>query len=258
MGTAMPVEIAAAHRRALAPLFQNCRYDRVLIDSVLEGLFGSAFADSAGRPTVARLDSGAFTLLAGNPRADAAQALLRLAPIDYVTPQNDPWRRLLREEFGDRISALPFTDFSPAALDPVRLEKLIATLPPAFELGKIDGPLAERLPADTGNAYFFENYASVDDFLGRGAGYVILYGGSVVSAAAAMAQSSRAIDVEIETVPDFRKRGLGTVVGAKLVSHCLARGIEPRWLAANAASERLALKLGYVRGETYETFALRS
>ena len=71
-----------------------------------------------------------------------------------------------------------------------------------------------------------------------------------------MARSSQAIDIEIETVPGFREQGLGTAVGAKLVSHCLERGIEPRWLAANAASERLALRLGYVRGETYETFAV--
>lgn len=254
----MPVEITAAERPILVSLFQNCRYDRVLIDSVLEGLFGSAFADSDVRPTVARLDSGAFTLLGGNSRAAATKALLRLAPIDYVTPQNEAWRRLLREEFGDRISALPFTDFSAAALDPAHLAKLVAALPPAFALAPIDKSLAERLPSDTGNAYFFENYASVDDFLERGVGYVILYRGRIVSAATAMAQSSRAIDIEIETVTDFRRRGLGTVVGARLVATWLARGIEPRWLAANAASEKLALKLGYVRGETYETFALRS
>ena len=51
----MPVEIEAGDRDVLGPLFENCPYDRVLIDSVLEGYFGSAWADSCssccgGRP----------------------------------------------------------------------------------------------------------------------------------------------------------------------------------------------------------------
>jgi hypothetical protein len=50
---------------------------------------------------------------------------------------------------------------------------------------------------------------------------------------------------------------LGTAVGARLALHCLERGTEPQWLAANAVSERLALRLGYVPGQTYETFAIR-
>jgi len=251
------MEIKAADRNALIPLFKDCQYDRVLIDSVLEGNFGSAYADSVSQPMVARLDSGAFTMLGGNPIAAGAKDLLRHAPIYYVTPQDNEWRNLLQCEFGTRISALSFTDFFPKSLDLAQLAKLIWAVPPTFELKRIDEPLAEQLPSDIGNEYFFENFQSVDDFLRRGIGFCILHQDKVVSAATSMAQSSKAIDIEIETVSDFRKQGLGTAVGAKLVSYCLEKRIEPRWLAANAVSERLALKLGYVRGETYETFAVQ-
>jgi RimJ/RimL family protein N-acetyltransferase len=251
------MEIKAADRNILIPLFNNCQYDRVLIDSVLEGNFGSAYADSVSQPMVARLDSGAFTMLGGNPIAAGVKDLLRRAPIYYVTPQDNEWRCLIQDEFGTRISALPFTDYSSKSLDPARLAKLIWTVPPTFELKRIDKPLAEQLPSDIGNEYFFENFQSVDDFLGRGIGFCILHQNKIVSAATSMAQSSKAIDIEIETVPDFRKQGLGSVVGAKLVSYCLEQRIEPRWLAANAISEKLALKLGYVRGVTYETCAIQ-
>jgi hypothetical protein len=253
----MLVDIGAADRHALAPLFEGCQYDRVLIDSVLEGHCGNAYADSASKPTIARLDSGAFTMLAGNPMAAGVKDLLRLAPIEYVTPQNDDWRRLLQDEYGTRTSVLPFTDFSPASLDAGHLVRLVWTLPAGFELERIDRPLAERLSSDTGNECFFESFRSVDDFLERGMGYGILHQDRIVSAATSMARSRKAIDIEIETVADFRKRGLGTVVGARLVLSCLEQGIEPRWLAANAVSEKLALKLGYVRGEVYETFAIQ-
>lgn len=50
---------------------------------------------------------------------------------------------------------------------------------------------------------------------------------------------------------------MGTVVGAALVLHCLQRGIEPKWLAANSVSERLALKLGYTKGETYTNCCIK-
>ena len=85
-------------------------------------------------------------------------------------------------------------------------------------------------------------------------GYCILYRNVVVSAATSMAVCNGAIDIEIETTSEFRKRGLGTIVGAKLVLDCQKNGIEPKWLAANVESEKLAQKLGYVKVNTYETF----
>jgi len=254
----MPVEIQVAERHSLIPLFENCPYDRVLIDSVLEGHFGRAYADTVASPTTARLDSGTFTMLGGNPRAAGVIDLLRLAPIGYVTPQTADWRRTLQDEFGMQMTALPFTDFSAVALDQAHLARLIGALASVFELKRIDQELAEQLSSDMGNANFLENFSSVDDFLERGIGYCILHQNKIVSAATSMAQSRRAIDIEVETVADYRKQGLATVVGAQLVAVCLEQGIEPRWLAANTASERLALKLGYVRGERYETLAIQA
>jgi hypothetical protein len=63
------VEIASPERNVLVPLFRENRYDTVLINSVLEGYFGVSYADSKSTPSVARLDSGAFAMLGGNPQA---------------------------------------------------------------------------------------------------------------------------------------------------------------------------------------------
>ena len=196
-------------------------------------------------------------MLGGNLTAAGAKCLLDLAPISYVTPQNDAWRNLLQREYGTRISVLPFTDFASKSLDPTHLTDSISALPSDFKLRRIDKPLADRLPSDIGNEFFFENFHSVDDFLGRGIGFCILHQGKAVSAATSMAQSAKAIDIEIETVLAFRKQHLGTIAGAKLVIYCLENQIEPRWLAANSVSEKLALKLGFVRGETYETYEIQ-
>ena len=254
----MPVELQIADRHRLIALFENCPYDRVLIDSVLEGYFGRAHADSPVNPAAARLDSGAFTILGGNPNAAGVKDLLHLAPIGYVTPQTDEWRHTLQDEFGTHVRTLAFVEFSAVALDRAHLARLTGTLPAPFELKRIDRALAEQLPTDMGNEYFFENFHSIDDFLGRGIGYCILRRNKIVSAATSMAQSRRAIDIEIETVAGYQKQGLATVVGAQIAAYCLERGIEPCWLAANAASERLALRLGYVRGDRYETLEIQA
>ena len=252
-----PVEIKAAGRNRLIPLFEDCKYDRVILDSVLEGNFGSAFTDSVDLPIVVRLDSGKFTILGGNPKAKSAKSLLHLAPINYVTPQDDEWRRLLQNEFSGHIYEISFTAFSPKNLDMSHLEDLISAKPNAFELKRIEKPLAEQMPSDVGNEHFYETFETVDDFLHRGIGFCILYQDKIVSAATSMARSSKAIDIEIATVPNFREQGLGTVVGAKLVSHCLERGIEPCWIADSTVSEKLAIKLGYTKGETYTTYEIQ-
>lgn len=77
------VEIATHARQVLRALFEKSAHDTVLIRSVLEGHFGSALADSESNPSVARLDSGAFTMLAGDPHSSAVPALLRERPISY-------------------------------------------------------------------------------------------------------------------------------------------------------------------------------
>jgi len=252
----MVVEVEPGGRHSLIPLFANCRHDRVLIDSVLEGHFGRAYADSADGPAVARLDSGAFTMLGGNPRAAGVRDLLRVASVHYVTPQTAEWRATLEGEFGPWLSTLPFVEFSAAALDRAHLLAFSRALPAGFELRCVDQALAERLPADLGNDGFLECFHSIADFLKRGIGYCVVCQGRIVSAATSMARSLWAIDIEIETAPGYRRRGLATAVGARLVVQCLEWGIKPCWLAANAASEGLARKLGYVRGSRYETLAI--
>jgi GNAT superfamily N-acetyltransferase len=252
-----PLEIPVIDRRSLKVLFESCRYDRVIIDGILEGSFGRAYADSASAPTVSRLDSGSFTVLAGDPNADAAVALVRLAPICYVTPQTDEWRAALQQEFGPDMTVLSFTDFSHAELDREHLVGLTETLQSSFELKAIDRELAEVMTFQMGNEYFFENFNSITDFLDRGMGYCIVHRNKIVSCAMSMARSRQAIDIDIVTMPDHRKQGLATVAAARLVLRCLEAGIEPRWLAANRASERLAIKLGYLEGESYETLAIQ-
>ena len=104
-------ENATCDRDILYPLFDNNQFDTVIAHSVLEGYCGASIADSERAPTVARVDSGAFTIFGGNPKAKAPQDLLRLDSIAYVTPESPQWKVLLQAEYGDALHAIQFTEF---------------------------------------------------------------------------------------------------------------------------------------------------
>lgn len=255
----MPVTaVPTAVRAVLAPLFAAHRRDRAFIDCVLEGHVGEALADSLVAPTAARLDCGPFAVLGGDPRSPIARDLVRHAPFDWVTPETDAWRDLLTTEFGDRIRRIRFVELSAEGLELRRLRAMMQVLPRGYRLARLDAQLTEALLRDLRKEWLLESYASMDDFLSRGVGYVVLRDERVVGAATSAVSSSRAIDIDIEVAPGHRRQGLGTAVAAALACDCLERGIEPLWLASNDVSVRLAQKLGYIVGGEYETFEIRA
>jgi GNAT superfamily N-acetyltransferase len=60
-------------------------------------------------------------------------------------------------------------------------------------------------------------------------------------------------DLGFETLPEFRKRGLGSVVAAAALEHGIAKGIEIHWTCAedNLGSRRSAEKLGLQHERNY-------
>jgi GNAT superfamily N-acetyltransferase len=254
----MPVTtVPSEARSSLVRLFAAHRRDRALIDCVLEGHVGQAFADKLALPSAARLDCGPFAALGGDPASPSARDLVRHAPIDWITPETDAWRAFLEAEFAGRIRRIRFAELSAAGLDAGQLEARSRALPKGYELARLNAELAEALIRDLGKQWLLDSYASMDDFLNRGIGYVVLHEGQVVASAASAVSSSRAIDIDIEVLPAHRRKGLGAAVGAALALECLRHDIEPLWLASNDISVRLARKLGYIAGGTYETFEIQ-
>jgi len=240
----------------IAFLFEESKYDTVMIRSVLEGYFGTAHVDSIENPTVARLDTGSFTMFAGDAESDEVLELIKVNPVYIVTPETEEWMAVLRSEFKYNITDLNFTECISDDIAIKRLNEIIDSLSEDYSIRKIDRELAKRLPDDIDNEYFFENFNDIEDFMNRGVGYCVLHADKIVSAATSTAACNTAIDVEIQTDLRFREKGLGRIVGAALVKHCINNHLTPHWLAANESSLRLAIKLGYVEGRRYTTFEI--
>ena len=60
--------------------------------------------------------------------------------------------------------------------------------------------------------------------------------------------------IEIDTRVDFRRQGLATACGARLILNCLERGLYPSWDAHSRASLSLAEKLGYKLDRPYPAY----
>ncbi|MDR1687290.1 MAG: GNAT family N-acetyltransferase, partial [Clostridiales bacterium] len=99
----------------------------------------------------------------------------------------------------------------------------------------------------------FKDYAEYQK-LAIGAG--ILHQGKLVAGASPYAVCDGGIEIEIDTKPEYRRRGLATVCGAKLILECLSRSIYPSWDAHDKRSANLAEKLGYHVSHPYTAYEL--
>ena len=79
-------------------------------------------------------------------------------------------------------------------------------------------------------------------------------GGLPLAGAASYAVCDGAIEIEIDTRPDFRRLGLATACGGKLILECLQRGLYPGWDAHDRRSLALAEKLGYRLAHPYTAY----
>ena len=84
-------------------------------------------------------------------------------------------------------------------------------------------------------------------------GYVIMEDDVIAAACTSAFVFSKGLEFNIVTHPEFRNRGLATIVAAaRLIIDCLDKGLEPHWDAANDISRKLALKLGNQEKSIYE------
>lgn len=240
----------------IASLFSQHQYDTVILYTILEGYHGEAFVDDINNPTVARLDSGTLTILGGDPTSEHVNDLLHSKPIQFVSPETKEWHTVLEKEFKGKISQIEFTECYSSSININHLDDFINMMPSDYYIVAIDRLLAERITSELDSDYFLEHFSSINDFLLRGIGYCILHNNQIVSAATSTAACLHAIDVEIKTNADYQRTGLGTIIAASLVKGCLEKDIDPKWLAANDRSSRLAKKLGYTKGTTYTTLMI--
>lgn len=246
-------------RKQLFPMFKNMN-DTIIL-SCLQGHMGTAWVDDLINPTVAQVLVGVFVFFTGNPHANASEELLLNLPNDILVIVNtDEWKNRIETFYNGSIEKFQRYSFKKNVehLDSNHIRSFISTLPEGYELKKIDASLAYDPSLQKLSEDFTSQFDSIDDYIHKGVGFCILHDGQIVCAASSYSVYDDGIEIEIDTHPNHRRKGLATVAASTLILDCLSRGKYPSWDAANLESVHLAQKLGYVLEEVYDTYYIDS
>ena len=234
-----------------APLFAG--WEETMIWSCLEGAMGRVFA--AGRPVcsaAARIAD--FCFLAGRPDA----ALLREAAgrAALLVPRDEAWAELVEREWGAGVRRFEryATRKEPRAFDRPRLRGFAGQLPPGCRILPIGEALYHRLAGADWSRDFCGQFPDWPAYQRRGLGFAALCEGKPVSGASSYTVWSGGIEIEVDTAPGFRRRGLARACAARLILECLDRGLYPSWDAHDARSLALAESLGYRSAGPYPAY----
>lgn len=250
----MLIELFGESRRVLGPLFRGNRKLHGAAAAALSGEFGRAWGDSATTPNVGLVEIE-FYFVAGDASGPAAADAVRAIPRDTsVVPLGEPWEALIRRIKGDVIVEHTRVAFDAGPWDRTRLAQQASALPPGYTLDRITAQNVDRF-ASLEHA-LVSNYRSTRDFAAHGVGFGVEHDGRFVAGCASFTRAAGKLEFEIQTHPDFRRRGLATAAAAAMIVHCIDNGLEPCWDAHNEGSALLAEKLGFVNRLPYTVFEL--
>lgn len=247
---------------AVEPLFEG--WPERLLCSALDGCMGAIYAGEG--LTAAQAVIGDFSFLAGDASCPDAPLLAAHVPEGFaddamlIVPRDEDWAATVEAalgecaKHGERYAIRKDAD----RFDPNRLRAMAAALPEGFTLRPMDGDLYREALANPWSRDLVSQFAGESDFLNRGLGVMALAADGPAAGASSYAVYHGGIEVEIDTRPDCRRRGLATACGAALMLRCFERNLYPSWDAANQASVGLAEKLGYVFDRAYPIYRLKT
>lgn len=116
---------------------------------------------------------------------------------------------------------------------------------PGKEVVPTDARLFHEMKGSVVPAYFWKDE---NDFVANGAGFSVLYNGQLASTAYLAFILGNQLEIGIETVEAFRRKGLAWQSCVALINYCLANNFEPVWACRmeKTGSYKLAQKLGFV------------
>lgn len=242
-----------------AALFAD--WNESLIWSCLQGIMGRIYVDEKEKPLSAMAILGDFCFFAGRSNRELTAYKPEWCEQDFIiaVPQNEQWAKMIEECFGDRARKVVRYAIKkePDIFDRNRLQEFVRQLPSEYSIRLIDEEMYEFCRKESWCVDFVSQFADWPMYQKMGLGVVVLKDGIPAAGASSYSVYADGIEIEIDTKPEFRRKGLATVCGARLILECLDRGLYPSWDAQNPWSVALAEKLGYHFDHEYTAYEIR-
>ena len=231
-------------------------WNETLIYSCLQKIMGKIFVTDTDNPVSAMAFAGCFAFLAGEPDRE----LIVNKPDGFVimTPQDDRWSALIEECYPDARKVMRYAIRKDTVFDKEFLARTAAGIPKGYVLKKIDPEIYDLCLEDPVTADFVSAFGSKEKYLELGRGMVILKDGKIVSGASSYTRYKEGIEIEVDTAPSERRRGLACAVCSALILSCLEEGLYPSWDAHDMNSVQLARKFGYELDHEYVAYEVAS
>lgn len=244
----------------IAPLFAG--WEESLIWSCLQGCMGEAWADSVQRPEAARILLADFCFFAGKANRELVTEEIRNQVREFVImappldETGESWAREIEQAYGDNCRRVERYAIKkePGIFDREHLRKMADSLPKDYEIKLIDEDIFAQTRKSQWSVDFTSQFADYEEYRRRGLGAAVLYRGELVSGASSYTVYREGIEIEIGTREDFRRKGLASACGARLILECIEREWYPSWDAQNWWSVKLAEKLGYHFDRAYPAY----
>lgn len=246
-------------REKLRSLFED--FNDTMIDSYIDGYMGEAWVDNIKNPKVAQIKVGVFNFFSGYSNITEARELVEnIHEEALIILEDDEWLDIIKEVYNENLYELKRYAFERSFenFNIEDLKKNVERLPKEYEFRKIDKEIAYSKSLQELTEDFTSQFDSIEHYLERGIGFCILHNGKVVSGASSYNSYKGGIEVEIDTLEEYRRKGLAQIVASALILYCIENNIYPNWDAANLESVALAEKLGYKMKKIYNAYYINN
>lgn len=231
-------------------------WEITLIYSCIQKVMGKVFVTDTENPKSAMAFVGVFAFVAGEP--DRELVINKPDGFVVMVPQDERWSELIEECFPDARKFTRYAIRKDTVFDREKLEKMVAGLPEGYVLKKIDSDLYDLCLQDPVTFDFVSVFGSKERYLELGRGMMILKDGKFVSGASSYTRYKEGIEIEVDTIPSERRKGLASVVCSALILACLDEGLYPSWDAHDMNSVQLSKKFGYEFDHEYTAYEVAS
>ena len=251
------IEVHGKAEPEVCSLFDKHTRGRAAIRSVLELGRGKVLVDNLESTHVAALVFKPLVFLAGDSQHPAAADYVSsIPPLHLMVAPDEDWESLIRKCLGSKLLVQKRTRLSPATLDLERIRSIKRNIPEGFKIQRMDSGIVERLDENMRRPieFFFDGTGG---FTEEAIGYCVVRDDTIASIAYTAFPFVEEFEIQVETAELYRRKGLAMVACAALIEDALERGLVPNWDAANDASVRLALKLGYSNPDRWYAYFWR-
>lgn len=239
----------------ISHIFDSHQYLRNVIEAIPKLSVGELWVDDLDNPSLALFTIPGVHILSGTPEPNKIDRILAKIPPNqsFFVPKQELWIQSLKRYFRSKLGSYNRYAVSTSSLTLEYLQTLKKDLPEGYEMKQVDIEVLNETKESIGS-YILLFFGNPERFLISGKGFCIKKNDTTISMASSLVPFEKSLEIQVDTLDAYQRKGLATQVVVKLIEYCLKNGIEPHWDSDTEISRDFALKLRYSNPQPYKCY----